>query len=169
MIRNTLAGATKLFLLLFLLPTYFATTGSAQIAPTTNEVEKAIRSRLTEIQAAAEALDPNKVFSFVMENNQGSLIQNGKLLLTREDALSTTKQGFRGLTRVSYRFDQQHVVLLSPTVALATGEGITSATTDAGRTITSRFAQSVVLVLVDGQWKMFHAHRSFPPRPESER
>jgi ketosteroid isomerase-like protein len=162
MSQRTFLKATLHLLLL----TCFATTCSAQTAPTPNEVEKAIRSRLTEIQAAAEALDPDKVFSFVMENNRGSLIQNGKLFLTREAALQTTKQGFRGLAQVSYRFDQQHIVLLSPTVALATGEGITTAATDAGRAITSRFAQSVVLVLVDGQWKMFHAHRSFPPRPE---
>ena len=129
----------------------------------TVDIEKAVRARLAEIQDAARTLDPDKVFRFVMENEKGSLIQNGKLFLTREAALKSTKQGFQGLAKVSYRFEQQHVTVLSPTVVLATGEGVTSATTDTGRVLSTRFAQSVVLVLTDGEWKVLHAHRSFPP------
>jgi len=127
------------------------------------DVQKAVLARLVEIQAAAQALDPDKVFSFVMENDAGALAQNGRLLLTRKEALEATKQGFQRLQKVDYRFDQQHVTALSPTIALATGEGTSSATTDDGRTITTRFAQSVVLVLTNGEWKVFHSHRSFVP------
>jgi ketosteroid isomerase-like protein len=129
---------------------------------TSSDSQKAVLARLVEIQNAAQALDPDKVFSFVLENDAGALAQNGKLFLTRKEALDSTKQGFQGLQKVDYQFDQQHVTLLSPTVALATGEGLTSATMDDGRTFTSRFAQSVVLVLTNGEWKVFHAHRSFP-------
>lgn len=57
----------------------------------------------------------------------------------------------------------QYVTLLSPTVALATGEGSSSATLDDGRVLTTRLAQSVVFVLANGEWKVFHSHRSFPP------
>ena len=126
-------------------------------------VQKAVLTRLAEIQAAAQALDPDKVFSFVLENDSGALAQNGKLFLTRKEALESTKQGFQGLQKVSYKFDEQHVTLLTPTVALATGEGSSSATLEDGRTLTTRFAQSVVFVLTNGEWKVFHAHRSFPP------
>lgn len=127
------------------------------------DVEKAVLARLAEIQNAAEALDPDKVFSFVMENDAGALAQNGRLFVTREEALESTKEGFQGLQKVSYRFDEQHVTVLSPTIALATGEGSSSATLDDGRTLTARFAQSVVFVLTDGEWKVFHSHRSFAP------
>ena len=127
------------------------------------EVQKAVLARLAEIQAAAQALDPDKVFSFVLENDSGALAQNGTLLLTRKEALAATRQGFHGLQKVSYRFDEQHVTLLAPTVALATGQGASSATLEDGRTLTTRFAQSVVLVLTNGEWKVFHSHRSFPP------
>ena len=130
---------------------------------TSSDTHKAVLARLAEIQTAAQSLDPDKVFSFVLENDRGSLAQNGKLFLTRKEALESTKQGFRGLEKVSYRFDEQHVTLLSPTVALATGEGSSSATLDDGRTLTTRFAQSVVFVLTNGDWKVLHAHRSFPP------
>ena len=126
------------------------------------DVQKAVLARLAEIQNAAQALDADKVFSFVLDNDAGALAQNGKLFLTRKEALESTKRGFQGLQKVDYQFDQQHVTLLSPTIALATGEGLSSATTDDGRTFTTRFAQSVVLVLTNGEWKVFHAHRSFP-------
>ena len=137
--------------------------GQSNKNATPPDIQKAVLARLAEIQAAAQALDPDKVFSFVLENDNGALAQNGKLFLTRKEALESTKQGFQRLQKVDYRFDQQHVTLLSPTVALATGEGLSSATTDDGRTFNGRFAQSVVLVLTNGEWMVFHAHRSFPP------
>ncbi len=141
--------------------------GGSQSQPPGNsaaqQAHKAVLARLGEIQKAAESLDPDKVFSFVMENDAGALAQNGKLFLTRKEALESTKQGFQRLQRVEYHFDRQQVVLLSPGIALATGEGASSATIDDGRTFTTRFAQSVVLVLTNGQWQVFHSHRSFVP------
>ena len=137
--------------------------GQPNQSPAPGDPEKVVLNRLAEIQNAAQALDPDKVFSFVAENNQGALAQNGRLFLTREEALASTKAGFQRLQKVAYQFDQQHVTLLTPTVALAVGEGSSSATTDDGRTLTTHFAQSVVLVLTNGQWKVFHAHRSFQP------
>jgi hypothetical protein len=129
-------------------------------------VEKAVLARLDEIQNAAQALDADKVFSFVLENDQGALVQNGKLFLTRKNALDSTQKGFQGLQKVDYQFSQQRVTLLSPAVALVVGEGSSSATTDDGRTFTTPFAQSVVLILTNAEWKVFHAHRSFPPRQQ---
>ena len=137
--------------------------GQSSRKPTSPDSQKAVLARLAEIQNAAQALDPDKVFSFVLENDTGALAQNGKLFLTRREALESTRQGFQGVQKVDYRFDQQHVTLLAPTVALVTGEGSSSATTDDGRRFTTRFAQSVVFVLTNGEWKVFHAHRSFPP------
>lgn len=125
--------------------------------------EKAVARRLAEIQDAAQSLDPEKVFSFVMENDKGALVQDGQVLLTRGEALESTRQGFKGVRKISYRFDQQQITVLSPTVALAVGEGDSAVVTNDGRSFNVRFAQSVVLVKSDGQWKVFHAHRSFPP------
>ena len=137
--------------------------GQSSKSPTSPDVQKAVLARLAEIQGAAQALDPDKVFSFVMENDKGALAQNGKLFLTRKEALESTKQGFQALRKVSYRFDEQHITSLSPTVALAVGEGESSATLDDGRTLSTHFVQSVVFVLMNGEWKVFHSHRSFPP------
>src|SRR5512137_1804856 len=71
--------------------------------PTSPAIQKAVLARLAEIQDAAQALDPDKVFSFVLENDTGALAQNGRLFLTRKEALESTKQGFQGLQKVSYR------------------------------------------------------------------
>jgi hypothetical protein len=131
-------------------------------APTPADVQKAVLARLAEIQRAAEALDPDKVFSFVAENDEGALAQGGRLLRTRKDALDATRLGFQGVQRMTYRFDEQHVTVLSPTVALAVGQGESSATLHDGRTINTPFVQSVVFVLTNGEWKVLHSHRSFP-------
>jgi hypothetical protein len=118
---------------------------------------------VAEIQSAAEVLDPDKVFSFVLENNEGAVAQNGKLFLTRKEGLESTRRRFERLQKVEYQFDEQHVTLLSPTVALVIGEGVSSATRDDGKTFNTRFAQSVVFILTNGEWMVFHCHRSFRP------
>lgn len=141
-----------------------ASPGQVKQPPQVVSAEMTIRERLAEIQTAAQKLDAEKVFSFVLENDQGALAQNGKLFLTREDALDSTRQAFTGLQKVAYRFSRQNITLLSPTVAVAVGEGSSSATTADGTSRATPFVQSVVLVLTNGEWKVFHAHRSFPPR-----
>jgi hypothetical protein len=127
------------------------------------DVQKAVLARLAEIQRAAQALDPDKIFSFVMENDKGALAQNGELFRTRQEALESTREGFRRLQKVSYRFDGQNIALLSDTVALAVGEGESTATLNDGSSLSTHFVQSVVFVLTKGDWKVFHSHRSFAP------
>jgi hypothetical protein len=53
------------------------------------------------------------VFTFVLENDQGALLQNGRLFLTRSSASESTRTGFQGLKKADYHFNQQHVTLLS--------------------------------------------------------
>src|SRR5678809_1477784 len=83
-------------------------TAVAQGQPRKNsappEVQKAVLARLAEIQSAAENLDPDKVFSFVLDNDAGALAQNGRLFLTRQEALESTKRGFQRLQKIEYRF-----------------------------------------------------------------
>jgi hypothetical protein len=133
--------------------------------PAPAEAEKAVLARLSEIQKSAQGLDADKVFQSVMENSAGVIAQNGKVFLTRAEALDSTRQSFDALqsagARIEYQFNQQHVTLLSPTIAVAVGDGSTSVTMGDGRVLKTPFAQSVVLVLTNCDWKVFHAHRSF--------
>lgn len=127
--------------------------------------EQAVRAKLKQIQDAAQGLDAEKVFSYVLDTDKGSLVQDGKVLLTRQAALESTQQGMQGLGKIGYEFNQQHITLLSPTIALAVGEGVSSATTVDGRIFSTPFAQSVVLVKSAEGWMVAHAHRSFPDAP----
>ena len=150
-----------------------ALLADSQKAPPSNvtsaEIEKTILARLNEIQTAAQALDADKVFSFVLDNDAGVVAQNGRIFLTSSNALESTRRDFESLqnagARVEYHFDYQHVTLLSPTIALVTGEGTTTITTQDGKSPKVQFAQSVLFVLTNGDWKVFHAHRSFVPPP----
>ncbi len=139
------------------------TLGQPGVTLNTQEMKAAVLQRLSEIEVAARSLDPDKVFSYVLENDAGALLQNGTFFLTRGEALESTTLGFRGLREVSYRFDQQHVTFLSPSAALVTAEGSTTATTEEGQAFTAKFVQSVVLLLTDGEWMVLHIHSSFPP------
>lgn len=158
--RTVLAGIAWALISGALAP---VTLGQSGDSLNTQEARAAVLQRMREIEVAARSLDPDKVFSYVLENDAGALLQNGTFFLTRDEALESTRLGFRGLREVDYRFDQQHVTFLSPSAALVTGDGSTTATTDDGQVLTTRFVQSVVLLLADGEWMVLHAHRSFPP------
>ena len=150
----------KIWGLLLLGVVVVASVGLPENRSNPAETEKAVLARLGQIQEAAQALDPERVFSYVLENDKGALVQNGRWLQTRAEALESTRRGFQGLQAVHYAFEQQNITLLSPTVALAVGQGVSAATTKDGRSFTIPFSQSVVLVLTNGEWKVFHAHRS---------
>jgi uncharacterized protein (TIGR02246 family) len=111
---------------------------------------------------AAEAIDAERLFSFMLDTDKGSVIQNGVFLATREEALQRVKANLRGISKIQYRWKRQHVTALSPDVALLTADGESIATTTAGEVFTTPFAQTVVFVMREGRWKAIHAHQSSP-------
>jgi hypothetical protein len=127
-------------------------------------IEKAVLETNMQMVRAAQALDVDRLFSYMLDTDKGCVIQNGQLLLTRADAQTRNRNAFQGLRKVDYGWKQQHVTVLSPTVALLVAEGESSVTTEQGATFNAPFAQTVVFVLKDGQWKALHAHQSSPPR-----
>ena len=81
--------------------------------------------------------------------------------MTRQQALNTTKQALQGLKDVSYKYNQKHITVISPTIALWVADGTTSVTFLKSELETNvSFAESIIFVKKDGQWKVFHAHRS---------
>jgi len=159
------AVATLFTIASVLAMTAVVSTSPGEAATPTDSIsaEKAVLARLGEIQKAAEGMDADKVFSYVLENDKGAVAQNGRLLLTRNEALDSTKAGFQALQKVAYHFDHHYVTLLSPTIALVVSDGSSSATTQDGRAVSARFAQTVVFVLTNSEWKVVHSHRSAVP------
>jgi hypothetical protein len=118
-----------------------------------------VSDRMTE---AGEAVDADRLFSFMLETDKGSVIQNGVVMVTRQEALERVRSNLRGISRIQYRWKNRYVKVLSPEVAVLVAEGESTATTSAGDTFTTPFAQTVVFVLKAGSWKAIHAHQSSP-------
>lgn len=147
-------------------------TASCRFAPAENTltpaeraaIEQAVLACHDQTLAAAEALDLDRLLSFVAETDRGSLIKNGTLFLTRDDTIATTRQGFRGIKSIKYETRERHVTVLSSTSALLTTTGRTGATTEDGQTLSVPYAQTIVFVLKDGAWRVLHLHSSSPPQ-----
>ncbi len=126
-------------------------------------IEEAILKVHSEMMKAGENRDAEALFSHVLDMNKGVIVQDGKISMTRQEALDTTRQALQGLKDISYKYNQKHITVISPTIALWVADGTTSATfLESELKINVSFAESIVFVLKDGQWKVFHAHRSVP-------
>lgn len=119
-----------------------------------------------QLTAAANRLDTDAFFAGIVDSDESRIIQDGKLFKTRADAMAAVRLGSQGIAKVERRFEDPHVVVLSPDAALFTAEGTTTATLEDGRSFNGRFAVSLVFVLRDGRWLLFHGHYSLPnPAP----
>jgi ketosteroid isomerase-like protein len=126
-------------------------------------IEREILRVHTEMMEAAENLDADKLFSHVCDMNEGVIIQDGRILMTRQEALNSTKQDFQGLKGVSYNYDHKHITVISPTAVLWVADGTTSASfMGDGGEVSIAFSETIVFAKKDGEWKVFHAHRSIP-------
>jgi uncharacterized protein (TIGR02246 family) len=128
----------------------------------TKAIEDAVRAVSAEMTKAGEALDADRLFSYMLDTDMGSVIQNGMMMRTRQEALERVKNNLGGISTIKYSWKSQFVTVLSPEVALLTAEGESTATTTTGATFTAPFAQTVVFVRKDGSWKAIHAHQSSP-------
>ena len=124
--------------------------------------EEAVLRANADMARAAEAVDAERLFGYMLDTDKGSVIQNGMFLATREEALQRVKANLRGISKIVYRWKRQHVTALSAEVALLTADGESVATTTEGQVFTTPFAQTVVFVMREGQWKAIHAHQSSP-------
>jgi hypothetical protein len=125
-------------------------------------IEKAVLEVNAQMTRAAEDRDIDRLFSFMLANDRGSIIQSGRLLTTREEALATVKRSFEGVAAIKYRWNRQLVTVISPTTALLVCDGESEIRTaqDPPATVVTPFAQTVLFVLTDGKWKALHAHNS---------
>ncbi len=155
-VRSTFLMVAGLFML--------ADTGTTQARQTRDPrpVEEAVLTTSAEMARAAAAVDAERLFSFMLDTDKGSVIQNGVFLATREEALQRVKANLRGISKIEYRWKREHVTALSENVALLTADGESVATTTEGQVFTTPFAQTVVFVMREGQWKAIHAHQSSP-------
>lgn len=125
-------------------------------------IEKAILKVHSAMKTAAENRNVEALYDFVLDTDKGVIIEDGRLSRTRQEALDSTKRGLQRMTDLSYTYNQKYITVISPTVALWVAEGTSSATIEDGRKISVPFAETIIFVERDGQWKVLHAHRSLP-------
>lgn len=125
-------------------------------------IENAILKTHDKIVAAAGNRNAEEMFSYIAENDKGCIIQDGQLIMSRQEALDITKRNFGSVKTLDYQFDQRHVKVLCPTIAILTAAGKTTITLSDGRSFTMPFANSSIFVLQDGTWKIIHGHHSIP-------
>ncbi|MGA2863473.1 MAG: nuclear transport factor 2 family protein [Verrucomicrobiota bacterium] len=125
-------------------------------------IQKAVLETNAKMTQAANSLNVEAFFDYILETDKGLIIENGTLFKTRQEAMQAVKRGLMGVAKVDRRFDDPQVTVISPEAALLTSEGTVTATLTDGRTMTSRFAVSLVFVRKEGQWKLLHGHYSRP-------
>jgi len=125
-------------------------------------IEQAILDVHAEMKKAAENLEVEALYSYVLDTIPGPIIEDGRLTRTRQEAFESTRQDFQGITGLSYTYARKHVTVLSPTTALWVAEGTGDVTLSDGRNISAPFAETIVFVEKDGKWRVLHAHRSTP-------
>jgi hypothetical protein len=128
----------------------------------TKSVEEAVLAVHAEMTRAGEAVDADRLFGYMLDTDKGSIIQNGVILATRQEALERVRGDLRGIRSLQYRWQRQYVTVLTPEAALLVAEGESVVTTTSGSSFAVPFAQTVVFVLRDGGWKAIHAHQSSP-------
>jgi len=132
-----------------------------------SEQQKAIEQEILKVHVemvkAAKNSDAEGLHSHVLDECKGVIIQDGRIMMTRQESLDATRQGLEGLKDISYKFNKKYITVISPTLALWVADGTTSVTiVEDGRQLSVPFAETIVLVKKDGQWKVLHAHRSIP-------
>lgn len=137
--------------------------GEATTPEDQKSIEDAVLAVNSEMTQAAEALDADRLFSFMLDTDKGSVVQNGVVLVTRQEALDRVRANLRGISKIQYRWKKRFVSILSRDVAVLTAEGESVVNTTAGDSFSAPFAQTVVFVRKAGGWRAIHAHQSAPP------
>ena len=130
--------------------------------PAIAAIEKAVIETSAKMTQAANSLNADAFFEYILDSDKCVIIQNGAVFKTRQEALEAVKRGFAGLVKLERQIDHPQVTVVSPELALLTGEGTTNATLADGRVMTNHFAVSLIFQLKDGQWKVLHGHYSTP-------
>jgi uncharacterized protein (TIGR02246 family) len=136
---------------------------ASEAAPRTEQATKdAVLAANAAMIAAANRLDTDAFFAFIVESDRRPVVQNGVIFGTTGEAREAVRRGLRGIVKVDRRIDDPQVTVLGPDAALLVGNGSMTATGEDGRSMTSTFAVSLVFVRQGGEWKLLHGHYSMP-------
>jgi len=135
---------------------------AAEAAPADPVIVQAVLDANARLTDASNRLDTEAFFAGIVDSDETRIIQDGRLFKTRAEAKAVVRQGSLGIVQVQRTYADPRVTVLGPGTALLTAEGTTRVTLPDGRTIDGRFAVTLVFVLREGRWLLFHGHYSIP-------
>ncbi len=129
-----------------------------------SRIEQDVLGANAEMNEAAASLDVGKFFDWILDEAEGPIIQDGRLLRTRQEAKNVVEAGYQGVQSLTRSFDNTYVTVLSKEAAVLTSSGTSKIMLADGRSFEAPFAVSLVYVLRDGGWKVLQGHYSVPNR-----
>lgn len=128
------------------------------------EVVRAIEKVHETIRTSAERLDVAGLYSHVLDELAGVIIEDGRIRWSRAEAEESTRTAMEGFRRLSYSYSRKAISELGPGLVLWVGEGTATVTLRDGREFSAPFAETVVFKAEGSTWRVLHAHRSAPSR-----
>lgn len=107
-------------------------------------------------------LDIEALFKHIMDSNDCSIIQDGRLFDSRQQAYRVVKRGFQRVEKLDRSFESIQVTVLSPDKALLVAKGSARTVLTDGRIFAGPVALTSVYTLKDGRWQILHGHYSAP-------
>ena len=123
-----------------------------------NQIESEILQVMDTVLAAAGRADAESMFRVIAE--EGTLIRNGELYLSKKDAFHFYQQAYQRVEKVEYRFDHRKILVLSKEAVLLILNGESILTTVDNRIFKTPFAQTMVFERARNDWKVLHTHVS---------
>ena len=138
----------------------FASQASRNPVPDEVALKKAVLEVHAQMAQAEKDLNAEKFFEYILDFDNGLIMQDGTVFNTRQEALEAVRAGFERVAQMERNYERADVTALSPDAALVTSKGTSKVTLLDGRTFTNPFAASTVFVRRDGRWKLLHGHYS---------
>jgi uncharacterized protein (TIGR02246 family) len=129
-------------------------------------IEEAVRALNDDRWAAAEQVDADRMFATFSDPYNAGFINVGVFYPSLDASVSYFRDLFSQLQGQKIDMDETRVSVLASNVALLTMHGSFTATLKEGGTFQSPFAVTFVCAKMGNDWRIVHAHQSFP-MPES--
>ena len=130
-------------------------------------IEDAVRALNDEKWAGAAQADADRMFAPFSDAYNASFISVGVFFPSLDSYMSSFRDLLSRLQDQKFDVSETRVSVLAPTAAVLTMHGSFIATFKEGGAFESPFAVTFVCAKVGEDWKIVHAHQSFP-LPESK-
>lgn len=125
-------------------------------------IEDTVKALTDELINGAEQVDVDRCFANFTDAYDSGFIDNGVFYPTLDSMIDVFRSGFSRLRSQEIEMSETRISVLAPNVAILTTHGSFTETDTSNNTSDSRFALTLAYAKVGEEWKIVHAHQSFP-------